>query len=61
MSKASGAIIAKAKAMHGASLKEADYLELVRKHSVAEVVSYLKNETNYRDILKDVRENNIHR
>ncbi|CDE21768.1 putative ATP synthase subunit C [Amedibacillus dolichus CAG:375] len=61
MSKVSGAIIAKAKAMHGASLKEADYLELVRKHSVAEVVSYLKNETNYRDILKDVRENNIHR
>ena len=44
MSKASGAIIAKAKAMHGANLKEADYLELVRKHSVAEVVSYLKNE-----------------
>lgn len=61
MSKASGVIVAKAKAMHGSQLKQEQYDELLRKRSVAEIAGYLKHETQYAEALKDVRENNIHR
>lgn len=61
MSKASGVIVAKAKAMHGERLKQEQYEELVRKRSVSEIAGFLKNETSYADALKDVRENNVHR
>lgn len=61
MNMASNVIVAKAKSMHGTQLKKEDYYELLRKKNVAEIAGYLKNETNYHDVLKDVRENNIHR
>ena len=61
MSKASGVIVAKAKAMHGSQFHSEQYDELLRKKSVAEIARYLKNETGYSVALKDVRENNIHR
>lgn len=61
MSKASGVIVAKAKAMHGEAFTGEQYDELLRKKSVAEITRYLKNETGYGEALKDVRENNIHR
>ena len=47
--------------MHGKQLNEEDYNELLHKRSVSEIAGYLKNETQYADALKDVRENNIHR
>lgn len=61
MSLAANAITTKAKAMFGKRLKEEDYVELCRKTSVSEVVSYLKNETGYHDSLKDVHESSVHR
>lgn len=61
MSKASGVIVAKAKAMHGGALRKDQYDELLRKRSVSEIAGYLKNETYFASALKDVRENNIHR
>lgn len=61
MSMADGALSAKAKAMYGRRLLEKDYLELLKKHSVAEITSYLKNETDYAGCLKDIHENSVHR
>lgn len=61
MSKASGVIVAKAKAMHAVMLGHEQYQELLHKRSVAEIAGYLKNETSYAGALKDVRENNVHR
>lgn len=61
MSMADGALSAKAKAMYGRRLSEKDYLELLKKRSVAEVCNYLKNESEYGNCLKDVKENSIHR
>lgn len=55
------AIIAKAKAMYGNSLKESDYEDLLRKRSVAEVAAFLKHQPSYEEILKDIQENSIHR
>ena len=61
MNMATGVIVSKAKSMHGKQLTAEDYNELLHKRSVSEIAGYLKNETQYRDALKDVRENNIHR
>lgn len=61
MNMATGVIVSKAKSMHGKQLNEEDYNELLHKRSVSEIAGYLKNETQYADTLKDVRENNIHR
>lgn len=47
--------------MRGRQLTQDDYQELLHKKSVAEIASYLKNETQYASALKDVRENVIHR
>ncbi len=58
---ANGAISAKAKAMYGQRLKKSDYDELVRKRSVSEIASYLKNETSYGEALKDIHEMSVHR
>lgn len=55
------AIAAKVSSLHGQQLKEEDYEELLSRHSVPEIAAYLKNETHYRDALRDVRENNVHR
>lgn len=57
----SGAIGAKAKAMYGKRISEAQYEELARKKSVAEIAQTLKSESSYKETLKDIHENAIHR
>lgn len=61
MSMATGVIVTKVKSMHGDRLRKEDYAELLKKKSIAEITGFLKNETQYRKALKDVRENNVHR
>lgn len=58
---ATGAISTKAKAMYGQRITPQRYEELVRKKSVGEIAQVLKNETSYREILKDIHESSIHR
>lgn len=55
------AVAAKAKAMFGKRLTAGDYQELIRKGSVSEIASYLKNQTYYNDVLAGVNEHSIHR
>lgn len=57
----SNAISAKAKAMYAKRLTDDDYSSLLKKTSVSEVASYLKNETDYGYLLADVKEGSIHR
>ncbi len=57
----SNAMAAKAKAMYGKRLKDTDYQELLRRRGVNEIAAYLKNETEYRDILGGINEHAIHR
>lgn len=57
----SNAISAKAKAMYAKRLTSDDYLSLLKKTSVNEIASYLKNETEYGYLLAGVKENDIHR
>lgn len=57
----SQAMAAKAKAMYGLHLKEADYHELLRKNSVQEIASYLKSETSFRTVLSGINEQTVHR
>lgn len=58
---ANNALSSKAKTMYGRRLKEHDYQELLRKRTVSEIASYLKNETDYEEVLRDVHEKTIHR
>lgn len=55
------AIVAKAKAMFGRSLKEKDYQELIKKQTLGEVVSYLKAHPSYSEALGNVSEQLIRR
>lgn len=55
------AIGAKARSMYGRHLQAKDYDELIHKRSVGEIAAYLKNETDYKQALKDIHENSIHR
>lgn len=59
--KGSQAVTAKAHAMHGRKLTQQDYRELIRKQTVSEVASYLKQQTAYSSLLRDINENLIHR
>lgn len=58
---ASQAMASKAKAMYGHHLKANDYQELLRKNSVQDIASYLKNDTAYKDILSGINEQTVHR
>lgn len=58
---ATGAVASKAKAMYGKVLNRKDYQELLRKRSVSEIAGYLKNETDYQNVLQDVHEATLHR
>ncbi|MEG0958983.1 MAG: V-type ATPase subunit, partial [Erysipelotrichaceae bacterium] len=58
---ATGALASKAKAMYGRMLKQQNYEELLRKKSVSEIAYYLKNETDYAEVLSDVHETTLHR
>ncbi len=61
LSSSSQAMAAKAKAMYGAHLKERDYKELLRKNTVQEIASYLKNETRFKNNLEGINESTVHR
>lgn len=58
---ANHALAAKARAMYGKRLTSQNYKELLRKQTVNEIASYLKQESNYAECLSDVNENLIHR
>ncbi len=60
-SQSSNAILAKARAMYGKSLKESDYDNLIECKSVAELAAYLKQRTNYAAVMSGLNETEIHR
>ena len=57
----SNVVLAKARAKYGKRLKEKDYRNLLDCKSVAEVVAYLKANTDYHDVLTGINEYDIHR
>lgn len=57
----SNAILAKARSMYAKKLTENDYSELLKRRSVNEIVAYLKNDTEYANVLADIKENTVHR
>jgi V/A-type H+/Na+-transporting ATPase subunit C len=57
----SKALTAKVHAMYGRRLTQQNYRELVRKQTVNEVATYLKQQTAYSPLLRDVNENFVHR
>lgn len=61
MSNSCNALSSKAKCMYGNMLKSDHYNELMKKKDLSDVVHYLKEETYYQEILKDVREYQVHR
>lgn len=60
-SSASMAILTKSRAMYGKRIQEEQYKNLLHKKSVSEIVSYLKNETSYSNILSGTQESLVHR
>lgn len=60
-SKSANAVLAKARAKYGRRLSDKDYTNLLACKSVAEVVTYLKNNTYYDTVLSKVNEREIHR
>ena len=61
MALSSNALCAKAKAMYGYRLNEESYSDLCRKQTLGEMVTYLKSQTKYSDVLKDVNVRNVRR
>jgi len=55
------AVNTKAKALEGKLLKNKDYIELLNKKNEKEVLEYLKENTSYRELLKDVDPDEIQR
>lgn len=55
------ALTAKIHAMYGKRITPEQYREMVRKQSVAEIASYLKQQTHYGELLRDVNESSVHR
>ncbi len=60
-SKSANAVLAKVRAKYGKKLTDKDYSNLLSCKSVAEVVTYLKNNTYYESVLRKVNEREIHR
>ena len=60
-SKSSNAVLAKARAMYGRSLKDSDYRQLAESRTVPEIASYLKTRTSYGKALAGLVEGDIHR
>ncbi len=58
---ANNTIITKAKSIFGNFIKPDEYERLSKFKSIPELVGYLKKHGNYQGILKDVKENTIHR
>lgn len=61
MTLSSNALCAKAKAMYGGRLSQEEYLDLIRKQSIGDVISYLKAQTSYAESLKDINVRHAHR
>lgn len=61
MALSANALCAKAKAMYGNRIQNEGYMDLCRKQSVGEVVTYLKSQTKYSDVLSDINVRNVHR
>ncbi|MEG0177743.1 V0D/AC39 family V-type ATPase subunit [Anaerorhabdus sp.] len=59
--KAAGALTAKAKAMFGKRIRPEDYQTMLQKKTIAEVASYLKNDTYFNEVLAGINEKAIHR
>lgn len=57
----SQALTAKLHSMYGRRLTQQNYRELTRKQTVNEAASYIKQQTAYGPLLRDVNENLIHR
>lgn len=55
------ALNTKIRSIESRFLTKEDFENLLQKKSVPEVAVYLKNETHYNSVLKDINENNIHR
>lgn len=55
------ALATKIHAMFGKRITVENYRELLRKQSVGEIAVYLKQQTNYGDLLHDVNESSVHR
>ncbi len=55
------AVSAKTKAMFGKCMTKENFEVLLSKGSVGDVCSYLKNETSYSDIFKNISDSDIHR
>ena len=60
-SKSANAVLAKMRAKYGKRLSSKDYSNLLACKSVAEVVTYLKNNTYYDSVLRTVNERDVHR
>lgn len=57
----SNAILSKAHAMYGKHLTKKDYNAMLECTTVAQVMLYLKNNTEYAQVLSSLNENNVHR
>lgn len=57
----SKAIVTKVRAMYGKRLLSHDYEELLRKKTVSDAALYLKNHTDYTDVLMKLNDEDIHR
>ncbi len=55
------ATVTKIRALYSKMLKSQHYSDMLNKQTVAEIASYLKNNTHYSDILANVDTANIHR
>lgn len=60
-SKSANAVLAKMRAKYGKRLSDKDYENLLSCKSVAEVVTYLKNNTYYESVLRTLSERDVHR
>lgn len=61
MALSSNALCAKAKAMYGYRIGEEGYSDLCRKQTLGEMVTYLKSQTKYNEVLQDINVRNVHR
>lgn len=55
------ALIIKIKSLYGNRLKEEDYDQLLKMKSIQELFLYLKSHNRYKELLKDVSGDNLHR
>ncbi|MFV0393248.1 MAG: V0D/AC39 family V-type ATPase subunit [Coprobacillaceae bacterium] len=61
MGLAGNALCAKAQAMYGARVLPEEYADLCRKQSVSDIVNFLKQQPNYKEVFADVNSHVVHR